>query len=125
MSPVRMNEAEMALRAGMAFVDAFNRRDTAAIQALLAPDCRYAPYDLPPDSAPLTGRAAVMEWFTDLFARYPESSLRAENAFGFGKRCIIYWSFQSGENKLIRGVDIVEADNWLITSLNSFVKASA
>lgn len=125
MSPVRMNEAEMALRAGMAFVDALNRRDTAAMQALLAPDCRYAPYDLPPDDVPLTGNAAVMDWFAGLFVLYPSATLRAENAFGFGKRCVIYWSFQSGENKLIRGVEIVEADNGLITSLNSFVKASA
>lgn len=123
MSPVRMNEAEMALRAGMAYMDAFNRRDTDAMQALLAPDCRYAPCDIPSDT-PIAGRDAVMDWFASLAEARPGALLRPENAFGYGKRSVIYWAFQFQSGVVLKGVCIVEATDGLIIALDSFSKTS-
>ena len=55
--------------------DAFNRGDLEAVFALFAPDVEYGPPPPLHDGGPLCGRAAVLDFWRGVQARYDDSSI--------------------------------------------------
>ena len=55
--------------------DAFNRGDLEVVFALFAPDVQYGPPPPLHDDEPLQGRAAVLDFWRGVLARYDESAI--------------------------------------------------
>ena len=55
--------------------DAFNRGDLEVVFALFADDVEYAPPPPLTDRDPLRGRAAVLDFWRDVFARYDDNTI--------------------------------------------------
>jgi SnoaL-like domain len=121
MSPVRMSEVESAMRAALAFKDAFNQHNLAGMMGLLTEDCVFEGCTPAPDGAVYTGKEAIVRYYEDLFASFPDARLKVEDVFGFGKRCIMRWRLEWGEEYL-RGVDIVRVEDDLIYERLSYAK---
>ena len=123
MCPVRMSEVESAMRAVLAFNQAFNRHDLAGMMQLLSRDCVVEGFAPAPDGAVYISKEAIVSYYEGLFAELPDVQIKAEDIFGFGKRCVIRWKLEWGEEHL-RGVDIVRVEDDLICERLSYVKSS-
>ena len=55
--------------------DAFNRGDLEVVFALFAPDVQYGPPPPLHDDDPIRGRAAVLDFWRGVLARYDESAI--------------------------------------------------
>jgi len=122
MTPARMDRVEAAIRAALAFKDAFNSQDGAAMLGLLSEDCIVEGFAPAPDGAVYRGKGAIAGYYEDLFARFPDAQLKVEDVFGFCKRCIMHWKLEWGENRL-RGVDIVRVEGKVICEVLSYAKS--
>lgn len=122
MTPARMDRVEAAIRAALAFKDAFNSQDIAVMMTLLSEDCVAEGFVPAPDGAVYRGKEAIAGYYEDFFARFPDAQLKVEDVFGFGKRCIMRWKLEWGENRL-RGVDIVCVEGEVICEVLSYAKS--
>jgi predicted SnoaL-like aldol condensation-catalyzing enzyme len=123
MSPVRMSEVESAMRAVLAFNQAFNQHDLARMMQLVSADCITEGFAPAPDGAVYTGKDAIARYYADLFGKFPDVHIKTEDVFGFGKRCVMRWKFEWGQEHL-RGVDIVRVEDDLICERLSYVKGN-
>ena len=123
MSPVRMSEVESGMRAALAFVKSFNQHDMAGMMQLISKDCVFEDFLPAPDCAVYTGKEAIAGYYAELFARLPDVQIKAEDVFGFGRRCVMRWRLEWGEEHL-RGVDIVRVEDDLIYERLSYAKGN-
>lgn len=100
---MKLARIESGIRAVLEFVQAFNRRDIAAMLQLSSDDCRL-------ESA----------------APAPDARIEVEESFGFGFRCVVRWRCEwtspAGQERL-RGADIFQVRNGLIGEHLSYVKS--
>lgn len=126
MTPVRMDRFESGVRLIIAFNEAFNRHDVAAMMAMMSDDCVFENTDPAPDGTIYEGRVAVTQFWQDFFAQSPQAHIKIEEVFGFGSRCIMLWRYdwvdEAGEKGHVRGVDIFRVQNGLICEKMSYVK---
>ena len=123
MSPVRMSEVESAMRSVLAFVKSFNQHDVAGMMQLISKDCVFEDFAPAPDGAVYTGKEAIANYYANLFGKFPDVKIKAEDVFGFGKRCVMRWKLEWGEEHL-RGVDIVRVEDDLIYERLSYAKGN-
>ena len=121
MSPVRMSEVESAMRAVLAFNQAFNQHDLAGMMQLISAGCVFEGFAPAPDGAVYTGKEAIAGYYAELFSSFPDAEIKIEDIFGFGKRCVMRWRLEWGEEYL-RGVDIVRVEDDLIVERLSYAK---
>jgi len=121
-----MAKVESALRVALAFNDAFNRHDVAAITRLISDDCVLETVMPAPDGERLEGKAAIAAYWERYVRESPDARRRIEESFGVGHRCVICWRCEwtggSGMRCHLRGVDIFEEKDGAIRAQRSYVK---
>jgi len=126
MSPIRMAKVETALRVGLEFNEAFNRRDVAGMVALLTPDCVIETASPAPDGAKYAGKEDVSRHWQEIFLESPSIQRKVEDVFGFGRQCVMRWRCNwvdaAGQQHHVRGIDILQVRDGLIFEILSYVK---
>ena len=126
MSPIRMSKLESAVRAVLAFNEAFNRHDVPGMMQLMSDDCRFENTYPAPDGTTYAGRQAVTDYWLDFFRSSPQAHIEIEEIFGLGERCVMRWRYswadESGVTGHVRGVDVFRAIKGVIHEKLSYVK---
>ena len=126
MSPVRMSRLESGLRIVIEFNEAFNRHDVAGMMRLMSEDCVFENTGPAPDGTVYSGKEAVTRFWRDFFGESPRAHIEIEDIFGLGLRCIMRWRYDwvdgAGTKGHVRGVDIFQLKDGLISEKLSYVK---
>jgi len=126
MSPARMSKIESAMRIVLEFNEAFNRHDVAGMMKLMSEDCVFENTDPAPDGTVYSGKEAVTRFWQDFFGESPQAHIDIEEIFGLGNRCIMRWKYSwvdaVGTQGHVRGVDIFQVREGLISEKFSYVK---
>ena len=126
MSPIRMQRVESGVRVVIAFYEAFNRHDVAAMMLLVSDDCVFEDASPTPDGTLYSGKAAITQYWQAFFARSTHAHVKIEDTFGFGLRCILRWSYdgleEAGTPSHVRGVDLLRVQNGLIVEKLTYIK---
>lgn len=125
MSPIRMSRIEFAVRAVLAFYEAFNRYDVASMMKLISDDCLFESAE-GIDGTVLTGKEEIARFWQAYISQRPQVHIESEDIIGLGSRCIMRWRAEwedaDGEKRHIRGVDIFQFKEGLICKQYSYVK---
>ena len=126
MSPTRLSKLESAMRVVLAFNQAFNRHDVAGMMELMNNDCVFESTYPAPDGAVYSGKEEIAQFWQDFFQKSPQAHIEIEEIFGLGLRCIMRWRYSwvdaKGETGHVRGVDIFQVKDGLISEKLSYVK---
>ena len=127
MSPIRMSKIENALRVVLEFNEAFNRHDVAGMMQLMTEDCVFENTDPAPDGTRYSGKEAITQFWEDFFRQSPKAHIEIEEIFGMGNyRCVMRWRYEwvdsAGNKGHVRGVDIFQVRDGLISEKLSYVK---
>ena len=127
MSPIRMSKIETAMRVVMEFNEAFNRHDVPGMMQLMSEDCVFENTDPAPDGTRYAGKEAVTQFWQDFFRQSPSAHIDIEEIFGMGNnRCVMRWRYHwvdaAGQEGHVRGVDIFQVGDGLISEKLSYVK---
>ena len=127
MSPIRMSKIETAMRIVMEFNEAFNRHNVPEMMKLMTEDCVFENTDPAPDGTRYSGKEAVTQFWQDFFRQSPKARIEIEEIFGMGNnRCVMRWRYQwvdaAGKKGHVRGVDIFQVRDGLISEKLSYVK---
>lgn len=126
MSPTRLSRLESAVRVVLEFNEAFNRHDVDGMMQLMSDDCRFENTAPAPDGTVYAGREAVSQFWQSFFDQSPQAHIEIEEIFGLGFRCIMRWRYgwvdAAGQEGHVRGVDIFQLKDGLITEKLSYVK---
>ena len=126
MSPTRMAKLESAMHIVLEFNEAFNRHDVAGMMQLMSDDCVFENTDPAPDGTVYSGKEAVTQFWQDFFRESPHAHIEIEEIFGLGNRCIMRWKYNwidvEGKKGHVRGVDIFQVRDGLISEKFSYVK---
>ena len=127
MSPIRMSKIETGMRVVMEFNEAFNRHDVPGMMQLMTEDCVFENSDPAPDGTRYSGKEAVTQFWQDFFRQSPKARIEIEEIFGMGNnRCVMRWRYQwvdaAGKEGHVRGVDIFQVRDGLISEKLSYVK---
>ena len=126
MSPIRMSRLESGMRIVIEFNEALNRHDVAGMMQLMSDDCVFENTDPAPDGTVYSGKAAVTRFWQDFFRESPNAHIEIEDLFGLGLRCIMRWRYEwvdaAGVKGYVRGVDIFQLKDGLISEKLSYVK---
>lgn len=126
MCPVRMSKVESAVRVVIEFNEAFNRHDVEGMMRLMGDDCVFENTSPAPDGTVYSGREAVTQFWQDFFRESPQAHIEIEEIFGYGIRCVMRWKYSwvdvTGDKGHVRGVDIFQLKDGLISQKLSYVK---
>ena len=127
MSPIRMSKIETAMRIVMEFNEAFNRHNVPEMMKLMTEDCVFENTDPAPDGTRYSGKEAVTQFWQAFFRESPHAYIEIEEIFGMGNnRCVMRWRYQwvdaAGKEGHVRGVDIFQVRDGLISEKLSYVK---
>ena len=126
MSPTRMSRLESGMRIVLAFNDAFNRHDIAGMMQLISDNCVMESNSPAPGGTAYSGRQSIEQFYRDYFEKLPDVRSEIEDIFGFGYRCVMRWRYEwtdsAGKKEHIRGVDIFQIKDDLISEKLSYVK---
>jgi ketosteroid isomerase-like protein len=126
MCPANMAKVESAIRAVLAFNDAFNNHDVPAMMRLMSEDCLFENTFPAPDGTVYKGKEVVAAFWQDFFRASPHAHIEIEEVFGFDKRCVMRWKYgwmdEAGVKGHVRGVDIFLVKDGLICEKLSYVK---
>ena len=126
MCPVRMSKVESAVRVVIEFNEAFNRHDVEGMMRLMGDDCVFENTSPAPDGTVYLGREAVTQFWQDFFRESPQAHIEIEEIFGYGIRCVMRWKYSwvdvTGDKGHVRGVDIFQLKDGLISQKLSYVK---
>jgi predicted SnoaL-like aldol condensation-catalyzing enzyme len=124
MSPIRMVKIESASRLALDLNKAFNLHDVEGMSKLIRDDCVLDDHSPAPDGAMYSGKEAIVRYWRDLFARSPHIRQEIEDIWGMGDRCVMRWKIigSEGGDPPLRGVDIYQVRNDLISHIWSYVK---
>ena len=126
MSPARMSKVESAIRVVLEFNEAFNRHDVAGMMLLMSDDCVFENTAPVPDGTVYSGKQAVTQFWQDFFHASPQAHIDIEEIFGLGMRCVMRWRYSwvdpAGKPGHVRGVDVFQVKQGLISQKLSYVK---
>jgi hypothetical protein len=126
MSPTRLSRLESATRIVLEFNEAFNRHDVAGMMRLMGEDCIFENTHPAPDGTLYSGVEAVTRFWQDFFRESPQAHIEIEEIFGLGMRCVMRWKYEwvdtAGKKGHVRGVDIFQVKDGLISGKLSYVK---
>ena len=121
-----MSKLESAVRVVIEFNEAFNRHDVPGMMALMSDDCVFENTTPAPDGTVYSGKQVVTQFWQDWFRESPHAHFETEEIFGMGTRCIVRWRYDwidaAGKKGHVRGVDIFQVKNGLISEKLSYVK---
>lgn len=125
MSPVKLEKVESSLRSVLEFFQAFQRQDVEDMLKLASDDCVVEDHYPAPDGTVYHGKGEFRAHLQGLFRDTPEGRLVVEDAYGMGLRAGVEWKFtwpSEGSEKHIRGLDVFEFKDQLISRIVSYVK---
>lgn len=126
MSPTRMSKIESATRIVLTFNEAFNRHDVGGMMELMSDDCVFENTTPAPNGSVYKGQEAVTQFWQEFFRESPQAHIEIEDVFGMGLRCVMRWRYdwvdEAGEKGHVRGVDIFQVKDGLISEKLSYVK---
>lgn len=126
MSPIRMSQIEEAIRVVINFNEAFNRHDIEGMMQLMSDDCVFENTNPAPNGTTYSGKETVTQFWQNFFRESPHAHIEIEEIFGMGKRCVMRWIYnwedETGKKGHVRGVDIFQVREGLITEKFSYVK---
>ncbi len=108
-----------------AFNSAFNRHDVQALSLLLTEDTVFENTSPPPDGQRIEGKAAVLEFWQNWFARNPDAHFEAEDMIVSGDRAVVRWIYHKMRNNKawhLRGVDVFTVYEGKIAAKLAYVK---
>ena len=121
-----MSRWESAIRLVIEFNEAFNRHDVAWMVKLMSEDCVFENTDPAPDGSIYSGKTAVTRYWEVFFHDSPHAHIEIEELFSLGLRCIMRWRYEwvdlEGNKGHVRGVDIYQVKDDLISQKMSYVK---
>jgi predicted SnoaL-like aldol condensation-catalyzing enzyme len=121
-----MAKIELAMSIVLEFNEAFNRHDVPGMMRLMSDDCVFENTDPAPDGTVYSGKEAVTQFWRDFFRESPQAQIEIEEIFGLGNRCIMRWKYHwvdaAGKRGHVRGVDIFQIKEGLISEKFSYVK---
>ena len=123
---MKMARVEAAMRAALAFYEAFNRHDADGMMALVSEDCIFENNAPAPDGHVYAGKEAVTRFWQDYFQERSQAQIEIEEVFGLCMRCVARWRQEwvdaAGKREAVRGVDILRVTNGFISELFSYSK---
>jgi len=126
MCPTRLSRIESATRVVLEFNEAFNRHDVAGMMSLMSEDCVFENTNPGPDGAAYSGKEAVTQFWREFFNQSPHAHIKIEEIFGLGNRCVMRWRYEwvdeAGKKGHVRGVDVFQVKDGLISEKLSYVK---
>jgi predicted SnoaL-like aldol condensation-catalyzing enzyme len=121
-----MEKIESSMRIVLEFNEAFNRHDVPGMMRLMSDDCVFENTDPSPDGTLYSGKEAVTQFWQDFFEESPQANIKIEEIFGLGNHCIMRWRYSwmdaAGTEGHVRGVDIFQVKEGLISEKLSYVK---
>jgi predicted SnoaL-like aldol condensation-catalyzing enzyme len=126
MSPARLAKLEAGVRTVLEFNEAFNRHDVEGMMRLMSDDCIFENTDPAPDGTVYSGKEAVTHFWQAFFRESPHAHIEIEEIFGLGFHCVMRWKYSwedaAGKKGHVRGVDIFQMKDRLISQKLSYVK---
>jgi ketosteroid isomerase-like protein len=126
MSPARMAQVESSIRTVLEFHEAFNRHDAAGMLRLLSDDTIFENTSPAPDGTVFRGKPAVGQFWEEFFRQSPRAHIEVEEIYSLGPRCVMRWKYTwedaDGVKGHVRGVDLFQVKNGLISEKFSYVK---
>ncbi|MBK7896318.1 MAG: nuclear transport factor 2 family protein [Candidatus Promineifilaceae bacterium] len=125
MAKANMARIEETARLALAFAEAFNAHDVAAMTAIMRDDCHFESSEPAPDDAFYAGKKAIAQYWHRYFQTHPQAQLEAEELFGLGLRSVMRWRCEWGsaaERREVRGVFIFRVNQGAISELYGYVK---
>lgn len=107
------------------FNEAFNRHDANGLASLLTDDTIFENTSPPPDGERIEGKAAVVAFWREWFARNPDARFEAEETIISGNRAIVRWIYhkqRNGQPWHLRGVDVFTVRNGKVAAKLAYVK---
>ena len=107
------------------FNEAFNRHDADALALLLTDDTVFEDTSPPPDGRRIEGKAAVVEFWREWFARNTEAVFEAEDVIVSGDRAVVRWVYRkprNGQPWHLRGVDVFTVRGERVAAKLAYVK---
>lgn len=107
------------------FNEAFNRHDVDTLALTLTDDTVFEDTSPPPDGRRIEGKAAVLEFWKQWFARNPDARFETEDVIVSGDRVVILWVYhktRNGQPWRLRGVDIFTVRDGKIAAKLAYVK---
>jgi len=122
-------DAERTAAATRAVIDsfnaAFNRHDAEALASLLTEDTVFEDTSPAPDGNRIQGRAAVVAFWREWFARNADAHFDAEDVIVSGNRAVVLWVYRKMRNAQpwhIRGVDVFTVRDGKVAAKLAYVK---
>jgi ketosteroid isomerase-like protein len=107
------------------FSEACNRHDVHALDASITDDCVFENTNPAPDGRRYEGRAAVIAFWTEFFAKNPDATFTAEETIVAGNRCVVRWVYRKtkdGASWHLRGIDVFTVRGGKVSEKVSYVK---
>jgi ketosteroid isomerase-like protein len=103
----------------------FNRHDAGALADLLTDDTVFEDTSPAPDGQHIEGKAQVVEFWREWFARNPDAHFDAEEIIVTGGRAVVRWVYRKTRNAQpwhLRGVDIFTVRDGKVAAKLAYVK---
>jgi ketosteroid isomerase-like protein len=107
------------------FNDALNRHDADGLELLLTDDTIFEDTSPAPDGRRVEGRAAVLAFWREWFARNPDARFETEEIIVSGDRAVVRWVYRKVRNEQpwhLRGVDVFTVRDGKVAAKLAYVK---
>jgi ketosteroid isomerase-like protein len=107
------------------FNQAFNQHDADALALLLTDDTVFEDTSPAPDGRRIEGKAAVIAFWREWFARNSDALFEAEDVIVSGDRAVVRWVYRklrSGQPWHLRGVDVFTVRDGRVAAKLAYVK---
>ena len=107
------------------FNEAFNRHDADALARLLTDDTVFEDTSPPPDGRRIEGKAAVVEFWREWFARNDDAVFEAEDVIVTDDRAVVRWVYRklrNGQPWHLRGIDVFTVRGERVAAKLAYVK---
>jgi ketosteroid isomerase-like protein len=107
------------------FNEAFNRHDADALAHVLTDDTVFEDTSPQPDGRRIAGKAAVVDYWREWFARNADAVFEAEEVIVAGDRAVVRWVYRklrNGEPWHLRGVDVFTVRDDKVAAKLAYVK---
>ena len=107
------------------FNEAFNGHDADALALVLTDDTLFEDTSPPPDGRRIEGKAAVVDFWREWFARNADAVFEAEDVIIAGDRAVVCWVYRkprNGQPWHLRGVDVFTVRDGKVAAKLAYVK---
>jgi ketosteroid isomerase-like protein len=107
------------------FNAAFNRHDVDALASLLTDDTVFEDTSPAPDGRRIEGKAGVVVFWREWFARNSDARFEAEDVIVSGDRAVVRWVYhkmRNGQPWHLRGVDVFTVRDGKVAAKLAYVK---